>query len=139
MLSEIADIANVLFPVHPCTRNVMKEIERLLLSPRLRFIDPVGYLEFLVLQRKAALVIMDSGCIQEETTYLGIPCLTVRENTERPINMDVGSNILVRRDIPMLRREADKALSGKGKSSSTPPLWDGMASERIAAILLDKA
>ncbi len=138
-LNEIAGRAEVLFPVHPRTRQVMSGLGDLGLSPRLRFTEPVGYLEFLSLQRDAALVVTDSGGIQEETTYLGIPCLTVRENTERPVTVDVGSNILVGRDMARLKLEAHKALSGEGKKGGVPPLWDGRASERIAAILLAAA
>lgn len=137
-LSEISSCADVLFPVHPRTRQVMKALGNLILSPRLHFVDPVGYLEFLSLQRRSELVITDSGGIQEETTYLGIPCLTVRENTERPVTVDVGSNILVGSDMDRLKTEANKALSGNGKRGSVPPLWDGMASERIAEIVLSQ-
>jgi UDP-N-acetylglucosamine 2-epimerase (non-hydrolysing) len=135
-LNEISDYADILFPVHPRTRQVMNALEQLQLSPKVFFIDPIGYLEFLSLQQKAALIITDSGGIQEETTYLGIPCLTVRENTERPTTVTIGSNILVGRNMAMLKEEAYKALSGHSKSSSVPPLWDGKASERIAEIVL---
>jgi UDP-N-acetylglucosamine 2-epimerase (non-hydrolysing) len=135
-LNDISSYVDVLFPVHPRTHQVMKTLGELKIASQLRFIDPMGYLEFLNLQRKAALVITDSGGIQEETTYLGIPCLTVRENTERPITVEVGSNILVGRDMNRLRSEADRALSGNGKCGSIPQLWDGMAGERIADIIL---
>jgi UDP-N-acetylglucosamine 2-epimerase (non-hydrolysing) len=87
------------------------------------------------LQRKAALVITDSGGIQEETTYLGVPCLTVRENTERPVTVSIGSNILVGRDMERLKEEARKILAGKAKTTGIPPLWDGKAGDRIAAVL----
>jgi UDP-N-acetylglucosamine 2-epimerase (non-hydrolysing) len=135
-LNEIVSDSDVIFPIHPRTRQMLKGLLELKLSPRLRFIDPVGYLQFLGLQRRAALVITDSGGIQEETTYLGIPCLTVRENTERPITVDVGRNLLVGHDMDQLKSEAAKALSGKAKSGSIPPLWDGKASDRIAAIIM---
>jgi UDP-N-acetylglucosamine 2-epimerase (non-hydrolysing) len=137
-LDEIAGFADIIFPVHPRTRKVIRMLEGLRLSPSLHLIDPVGYLEFLSLQRKAKLVITDSGGIQEETTFLGIPCLTVRENTERPITVEIGSNILVGRDMAMMKSEAGKVLSGNGKRSSIPPLWDGKASERIADIVLKR-
>jgi UDP-N-acetylglucosamine 2-epimerase (non-hydrolysing) len=135
-LNEIAGQAPVIFPVHPRTRQVMRELGSLDLSPGLHLIEPIGYLEFLALQRGAALVITDSGGIQEETTYLGVPCLTVRENTERPVTLEVGSNVLVGRDMARLRAETYRILSGKGRTGGTPPLWDGKASDRIADILL---
>jgi len=97
--------------------------------------EPKPYLEFLALERGAALVITDSGGIQEETTFLGIPCVTVRENTERPVTVTMGTNVLVGRDITRLNKEVGRILSGKVKKSSAVPLWDGHAGDRIAAIL----
>jgi UDP-N-acetylglucosamine 2-epimerase (non-hydrolysing) len=137
-LDEIAGFAKVIFPMHPRTRKVIESLGELKLSPRLQLINPLGYLEFLGLQRNAALVITDSGGVQEETTFLKVPCLTVRENTERPITVEIGSNTLVGRDMAMLKKEAYKVFVGKGKSTSIPPLWDGMAGERIADIILDQ-
>ncbi|MGD0308162.1 MAG: UDP-N-acetylglucosamine 2-epimerase (non-hydrolyzing) [Acidobacteriota bacterium] len=134
-LNTIAGEIPVIFPVHPRTRQVMRGIEIGELSPRLHLVEPVGYLEFLGLQRKAAFVITDSGGIQEETTYLNVPCLTVRENTERPVTVTVGSNILVGRDMGRLKQEAARILAGKGKTGSVPPLWDGKAGARIADII----
>jgi UDP-N-acetylglucosamine 2-epimerase (non-hydrolysing) len=136
-LNEISFNADVIFPLHPRTRQILQEMQDLQFSQNLHFIDPVGYLEFLGLQRRAALVITDSGGIQEETTYLGIPCLTVRENTERPVTIDIGRNLLVGHNMALMKSEAAKALSGKGKSGSIPPLWDGAASERIADSICD--
>ena len=97
--------------------------------------EPLGYLEFLALQSRASLVITDSGGIQEETTYLGVPCLTVRENTERPVTITLGTNELVGSDPARLERRALAILSGKAKKGRVPPLWDGRAGERIAEIL----
>lgn len=134
-LSEIAAQIEIIFPVHPRTRQMMKELAAGELSPDLRFVDPIGYVEFLALQRKASLVITDSGGIQEETTYLGVPCLTVRENTERPVTVTIGTNTLVGRDMELLKKEAGKILAGNGKKGSIPPLWDGKAGERIAAVI----
>ncbi len=134
-VNEIAEHAPVIFPVHPRTRRAIQELKPIVFSPRLHLVDPVGYLEFLGLQKGAALVITDSGGIQEETTYLGIPCITVRENTERPVTVEVGSNILVGRDMPRLRAEALRMLAGTGRIGSVPELWDGKASERIAEIV----
>jgi len=104
-------------------------------KPNLRVIEPLGYLEFLALQKNAKLVITDSGGIQEETTYLKVPCLTVRENTERPVTVTIGSNILVGQDMERLQKEAYAVLHGNKKSGSIPPLWDGHAAARIADII----
>jgi UDP-N-acetylglucosamine 2-epimerase (non-hydrolysing) len=136
-LSDISEQANVVFPVHPRTQQVINSLSALRLSPHLHLIDPVGYLEFLNLQRKAAVIITDSGGIQEESTFLRIPCLTLRENTERPVTVNCGSNILVGRDMARLKREADMALAGCGKRGSNPHLWDGKAGERIAEIVIN--
>jgi UDP-N-acetylglucosamine 2-epimerase (non-hydrolysing) len=97
--------------------------------------DPLPYLDFLALQTRATAVITDSGGIQEETTYLGVPCLTVRENTERPVTATMGTNTLVGRDIPRVRDEVQRILRGETKKGTVPPLWDGHAAERIASIL----
>lgn len=134
-LNEIAAEIDILFPVHPRTRQMLKELPNVKPVPGLQLINPVGYLEFLGLQRDAVLVITDSGGIQEETTYLRIPCLTVRENTERPITVTEGSNILVGRDMNKLKEEAKKILAGKAKSGSVPSFWDGKAGERIADLI----
>ena len=83
-------------------------------------------------------MITDSGGIQEETTFLGVPCLTVRENTERPVTVRVGTNILVGRDMDRLKMEANRVLSGNGKTGTIPPFWDGKAGERIAAIIMSR-
>ncbi|HYL16888.1 MAG TPA: UDP-N-acetylglucosamine 2-epimerase [Terriglobales bacterium] len=103
---------------------------------RLRLLQPRPYLEFLALQRSAKVVITDSGGIQEETTFLGVPCLTVRENTERPITVTLGTNLLVGRDVARMQSEARRILPGKARHSSPVPLWDGHAAERIANIIL---
>ncbi len=94
------------------------------------------YLQFLGLQSRAAVVITDSGGIQEETTFLGRPCLTVRENTERPVTVELGTNTLVGRDLKRLKLELRRVLEGNSKKGSIPPLWDGAASNRLARILV---
>ena len=99
-------------------------------------LDPLPYVDFLGLQARATVVITDSGGIQEETTYLGIPCLTVRENTERPITVSMGTNVLVGRDPEKLRMELSRVLGGKAKKGTVPPLWDGHAGERIADVVV---
>ena len=89
------------------------------------------------MQRLATLVITDSGGIQEETTYLGVPCLTVRENTERPVTVTLGTNILVGQDMKQLQAEVERILAGDRKQGQVLPLWDGHAAERIAAAVVD--
>ena len=124
----------LIFPVHPRTRQ--KWAARLdQCNPNLRSIEPLGYLEFLALQKNATVVITDSGGIQEETTYLGTPCLTLRENTERPITVTLGTNVLIGRNWELLREKFHEALSGGGKQAGRPPLWDGKASEDVPPIV----
>jgi UDP-N-acetylglucosamine 2-epimerase (non-hydrolysing) len=101
----------------------------------LHLLEPLPYIEFLALQRRATVVITDSGGIQEETTYLGVPCLTLRNNTERPVTVNLGTNVLVGQNRDKLRCELTNILEGKAKSGVIPPLWDGHAGERIAEIL----
>jgi UDP-N-acetylglucosamine 2-epimerase (non-hydrolysing) len=127
----------VLFPTHPRTRQRLDEWRiEVSLDGQLRMMDSIGYLEFLALQRNATVVITDSGGVQEECTYLGVPCLTIRENTERPVTVTMGTNVVVGRDMKRLGAEVDRILAGKTKQGRVPPLWDGKASERIADLLL---
>ncbi len=123
----------VVFPAHPRTRQRIADFG--FDTGQFLVLDPLPYVDFLGLQSRAAVVITDSGGIQEETTYLGIPCLTVRENTERPITVSAGTNVLVGRDPKKLSAELSRVLAGKSKKGTTPPLWDGHAGERIADIL----
>ncbi len=132
-LLEVSQDISVIFPAHPRTRKRMADLG--LRTGPLQIVDPLSYLEFLGLQSHATVVITDSGGVQEETTYLGVPCLTLRENTERPITISLGTNILVGRDRDKLRRELSRILAGKAKKGTVPPLWDGHAGERIAATL----
>jgi UDP-N-acetylglucosamine 2-epimerase (non-hydrolysing) len=134
-LAEVSNGIPVIFPIHPRTRQRLASINYQPSSLNLHLTDPVGYLEFLALQRDATAVITDSGGIQEETTYLGVPCLTVRENTERPITVEVGTNILVGQDMCRLKTELSAILAGHGKKGQIPPLWDGKAGERVAGII----
>jgi len=136
VLNDIASDIDVIFPVHPRTRQMMRDMGKETFSSRFHCIDPVGYLEFIGLERNATLVITDSGGIQEETTCLGIPCITVRDNTERPITVRIGSNIIAGRDLGRLKQETEKILSGKVKKGRIPPLWDGKAGERIADVIM---
>jgi UDP-N-acetylglucosamine 2-epimerase (non-hydrolysing) len=132
-LLEVSRHLDVVFPVHPRTRQRITEFG--LQIDKLHLLEPVPYIEFLALQKGAEVVITDSGGIQEETTYLGVPCLTIRENTERPITVTLGTNILVGQDRERLRLELSKILTGKKKRGEIPPLWDGHAGDRIADIL----
>lgn len=128
----------VVFPVHPRTRKQLEAfglLERLEKMPQLQLIPPQGYLEFLALTAHAAVVATDSGGLQEETTALGVPCLTLREDTERPVTVTEGTNIIVGTDPGRLDAELAAVLSGKGKKGSIPALWDGTTSERIVEIL----
>jgi UDP-N-acetylglucosamine 2-epimerase (non-hydrolysing) len=132
-LLEINAELQVVFPVHPRTRLRISEFGYD--ASKLHLLDPLPYIEFLALQRRATAVITDSGGIQEETTYLRVPCLTLRSNTERPVTVDCGTNVMVGNDLPKLRTELLKIVEGKAKPSRIPPLWDGKASERIADVL----
>jgi UDP-N-acetylglucosamine 2-epimerase (non-hydrolysing) len=132
-LLELSENLEVVFPVHPRTRQRISQLG--IDVERLRLLPPLPYIEFLALQSRAAVVITDSGGIQEETTYLGVPCLTVRDNTERPITVTLGTNVLVGQDRGKLKGELNKILGGKPKKGAIPPLWDGHAGDRIAEVL----
>ncbi|AXE17352.1 UDP-N-acetylglucosamine 2-epimerase (non-hydrolyzing) [Runella rosea] len=132
----------VLFPIHPRTKN---NIERFGLTAKLDAIqgliltEPQGYLEFLHLMENSALVITDSGGIQEETTYLQVPCLTFRDSTERPVTVDLGTNQLLADLNPVtVHEKVIETLEGRAKKGVIPPLWDGHAAERIAEVLVQK-
>ena len=140
----VASLANIsreltcLFPVHPRTLVRLQECGLgSINNERLRLLEPLGYLDFLGIMKDAAFVITDSGGIQEETTFLGVPCLTLRKNTERPITVEVGTNILLGEDLDLLENEVFQILNGQAKHGSVPPLWDGRAGKRIAEIILE--
>jgi len=136
-LDEIQKELPVVFPAHPRTRKRFEEFglgERVAALPGLRVCEPLGYLDFLGLMSQASLVLTDSGGLQEETTALGIPCLTLRENTERPVTVTEGTNTVVGVDPERIIAAARSALSGNGKAGRIPALWDGKASERIADV-----
>jgi UDP-N-acetylglucosamine 2-epimerase (non-hydrolysing) len=134
-LEAITQTVPVIFPVHPRTRKTIAELglsDRVAAIRKLRLIDPLGYLDFLNLYSGARLVLTDSGGIQEETTALGIPCLTLRENTERPITVELGTNVVVGTDTNRIVTAARAALNGSAKKTAHQlPFWDGHASERI--------
>jgi UDP-N-acetylglucosamine 2-epimerase (non-hydrolysing) len=135
-LHDISRNVPVVFPVHPRTRQRLRQLGLEQLNGGLRLVDPLGYLDFLALQASAAVVMTDSGGVQEETTFLGVPCLTMRENTERPVTVTVGTNTLIGQDTDRLRGEVARVLRRDGKRGTIPPLWDGRASERIADFIL---
>lgn len=145
-LSKISASLPVVFPVHPRTRKALSSAGldgALANARRLIRIEPMGYLDFLALTSQAKMVLTDSGGLQEETTALGIPCLTLRENTERPITVSVGTNVLVGSEPEKIIAEAGRVLSGHSKQGRVPELWDGSAGARIAQLyerwLLQKA
>jgi UDP-N-acetylglucosamine 2-epimerase (non-hydrolysing) len=132
-LLEVAKQLPVVFSIHPRTRQRIHEFG--IDVGKLKLLDPVPYIEFLALQQRATVVITDSGGIQEETTYLGVPCLTMRNNTERPVTVGLGTNVLIGQDKTKLQSEIENICSGKAKAGTIPPLWDGKAGDRIAEIL----
>ena len=133
-LSEVARQLPILFPVHPRTRARIASFG--LPGNGIAMIDPVGYLDMLYAVKGAAIVLTDSGGLQEETTALGVHCVTIRENTERPVTVDLGTNYLAGTDPAAILAASAEILSGRGKIGTVPPLWDGHAAERIADILL---
>jgi UDP-N-acetylglucosamine 2-epimerase (non-hydrolysing) len=134
-IDAVAAEMPVIFPVHPRTQQRLTAA-RIRHHPRLRLIPPVGYLDFLCLLSKSALVLTDSGGIQEETTALGVPCLTLRENTERPVTISEGTNLLVGTDPAKIIAAARDTLAGHRKAGRVPSLWDGQAAKRIVEVLL---
>jgi len=137
VLREVSASLPLVFALHPRTRN---NIERfglggLIDGERMALLPPQGYLEMLGLMRDATLVLTDSGGLQEETTALGVPCLTLRDNTERPITAEQGTNTLVGRDAQAIRAGVADILRGEGKRGRVPEYWDGHAADRIAADL----
>ena len=139
LLKRVCQIRKVVFPIHPRTiKNIRKfNLESELLAiPNLIILEPQGYLEFLNLMNNSAVIITDSGGIQEESTYLQIPCLTVRDTTERPITITLGSNILIPKlDANLVVDQLKRVLDKIEITSKIPPLWDGKTAERIASIL----
>lgn len=139
--AEIQKEIPIIFPIHPRTEKninrfgLREAVEKL---PNLRLIPPVGYLDFMQLMHNSKFVMTDSGGIQEETTYLKIPCLTIRENTERPVTVEIGTNELVGTDPQKIIANAQKILQGKWKQGSIPDLWDGRAAERIVNVLEER-
>jgi UDP-N-acetylglucosamine 2-epimerase (non-hydrolysing) len=133
-LAALAQQMPVVFPVHPRTRKMMEGLEPD--APGLHLVDPLGYVDFLSLVADARAVLTDSGGIQEETTYLGIPCFTLRDNTERPVTLTSGTNTLLGLDPSTIGRIPVLLGERTGVPSEPPPLWDGRAAQRIADVIL---
>lgn len=132
-IAEGAQGLPVVFPVHPRTAKQLRNLGAS--SAQLNYVEPMSYLEFIYLVKHAKAVITDSGGITEETTVLGIPCLTLRDNTERPETVTMGTNVLIGTDPDNLAPALEKIMAGHWKKGSVPPLWDGKAAERIVAHL----
>lgn len=134
LIGEKAGDRTVVFPVHPRTRQNLEKLSGL--PKNIHLTDPLGYLEFMYLIKNAFAVVTDSGGIQEETTFLGIPCLTLRENTERPETITIGTNELLGMDIEAIGKAFDKLNNNQWKKGIVPALWDGKTAERIVDVLL---
>lgn len=134
IINAISNKISIVFPVHPRTKNKLKAFK---LNNNIKIIDPLGYKDFIKLWSNSKFIITDSGGIQEETTALKIPCLTIRDNTERPITISLGSNTLVGSDKNKILNAVDQILKNQYKKSFIPKFWDGMASKRIIKILND--
>ncbi|MCO5124623.1 MAG: UDP-N-acetylglucosamine 2-epimerase (non-hydrolyzing) [Rhizobacter sp.] len=136
-LRDISEELPLVFPVHPRTRN---NIERhgISMGPGVELMTPLPYMPFLNLWKDAVVVLTDSGGLQEETTALGVPCVTIRENTERPVTVDEGSNVLAGTRPEAIIAAARAAIRGESRRGRRPALWDGKAAERIVSILADK-
>ena len=137
VLTSVSKIMPVVFPCHPRTKSRIEEhgLMKDVSSDNIHMIEPLGYLDFLKLQSDSRIVLTDSGGVQEETTYLGIPCVTMRDNTERPVTVEIGSNILCGSDPNRILNASNEILSGTQKDSDVPKLWDGQTAGRIIDIM----
>ncbi|GMQ86808.1 MAG: UDP-N-acetylglucosamine 2-epimerase (non-hydrolyzing) [Gammaproteobacteria bacterium] len=135
----VSEEVPVIFPIHPRTRNRIAELglQKLIESPRIVQLQPLGYLEMLGLVSESRLVMTDSGGLQEETTVLGVPCITLRDNTERPVTVEQGTNTVVGHDRQQVMSIVSDVLRNGGKQGRTPELWDGKAAIRIKSVLAD--
>jgi UDP-N-acetylglucosamine 2-epimerase (non-hydrolysing) len=139
LLNSLAEIRKVLFPIHPRTKNNLEKFSLLeKIHSNLILTEPIGYLDFLALTSNAELILTDSGGIQEESTFLGVQCITLRTSTERPITVELGTNQLLGTDLEKAKTAALNVLNGQLKAGTIPELWDGKAAERIAKVIIDK-
>lgn len=141
VLVDLSQSIPVVWPVHPRTSARLDAFglaEKVAATPTIRQLDPLGYREFLCLMSRAKVLVTDSGGLQEESTALGIPCLTMRENTERPITVEEGTSTLCGSDAALLRAKLEEVVEGRYKKGRCPELWDGQASERIVDVLEGK-
>lgn len=137
LLRNLSLERRIIFPVHPRTKKKIEELNFELTNyENIILTEPIGYIDFLALTKNAELIITDSGGIQEESTYLGIQCLTVRNNTERPVTVEVGTNQLLGTNLAMVEKVAKEIIHSKIKKGGIPELWDGKTAERIVEILL---
>ena len=139
-LRKISEKITLVFPLHPRTRNNIEKynLGHIFDTPRIITTDPLGYLDFMNLLSHATCVLTDSGGIQEETTYLQIPCLTMRESTERPVTYEIGSNTMVGTDFALIEQCITDIMNRTYKKGEIPPLWDGKAAERIVQVILQQ-
>ena len=135
-LNLISAKHSIIWPVHPRTKKIINEFD-IRINSNIVTTDPFGYLDFMGLQKNAKLIITDSGGIQEESTFFGVPCLTIRENTERPITITQGTNKLIGIDYGKIPHEVDLVLAANEKEYTVPDRWDGKAAHRISAIIDD--
>lgn len=138
IIEYAAEQGKLFIPLHPRTRNSLEKhgwLERLTGNPNVIVSDPKGYVEFVSLVSRARGIVTDSGGVQEETTYLGVPCITMRDNTERPVTVDVGTNVLAGTDTDDVCAALDTLFAGQHKHGEVPPLWDGKAARRIVELL----
>ena len=140
-LENVSEKLDCVFPIHPRTRNKLDSfgfLKQLETNPRFHLLDPIGYIDFMRLQKDAAVILTDSGGVQEESTYFGVPCLTVRDNTERPVTITQGTNKLIGTNYTNIPGEVDQVMLSSGKNTLCPELWDGKAAERLAEIIQSK-
>lgn len=134
---QIAKKYKIVFPIHPRTHKVLESTNKKYKYDNLILVDPIGYINFIKLVMNSLVVLTDSGGIQEETTYLKVPCLTIRNNTERPITIELGTNRLIGTDYNKIAEECLSEIENPKQNTQIPPLWDGKAAERITAKLVE--
>jgi UDP-N-acetylglucosamine 2-epimerase (non-hydrolysing) len=136
---DISEYKKIVFPIHPRTAQNLEKYDLLkFLNHNIIATKPLGYIDFIALIKNSAFVLTDSGGIQEETTFLGVPCITLRNSTERPVTVEIGTNVLSGEDITMAFKYVMEILNGSFKNGKIPELWDGKAGERIVKILIEK-